>query len=285
MHPSSYLMVHRVWGNVVGNSEDLRKEADTMEKMTNSLIKIYQRKFDLPEDEIAKLLVDETWISGEQISDYKIKATVDGDSAVKYAAKICEKHFNNLPNIMKNEEEKKLEEEKKEETPVETSVEEEKLAEEEKKPAEEEKQEETPDPLEELKRENEELKKQIDELKNQDVEKRVSGMQSKMQNKINDLTKEFQNKLDTTTKELDSCKTECISLKSQLEESTKSVGELQAKVSALTDEVTQKQKALDQLNSGVLAQPAKTEQVNWRNLTGRDFLDYLAKHPEIITQK
>lgn len=88
-----------------------------------------------------------------------------------------------------------------------------------------------------------------------------------------------------TTKELDSYKTECISLKNQLEESTKSVGELQAKVSALTDEVTQKQKALDQLNSGVLAHPVKTEQVNWRNLTGRDFLDYLAKHPEIITQK
>lgn len=131
MHPSSYLMVHRVWGNVVGNSEDLRKEADTMEKMTNSLIKIYQRKFDLSEDEISKLLADETWISGEQISDYKIKATVDGDSAVKYAAKICEKHFNNIPSIMKNEEEKKPEEEvKQEETPVETPVEEEKPAEE-----------------------------------------------------------------------------------------------------------------------------------------------------------
>ena len=185
MHPSSYLMVHRVWGNVIGNSEDLRKEADTMEKMTNSLIKIYQRKFDLPEDEIAKLLADETWISGEQISDYKIKATVDGEDGVKYAAKLIDKmkKFNKQPIIMKNEEKKPEEEEvKQEETPVETLVEEEKLVEEQ-KPTEEEKQEETPDPLEELKRENEELKreneelkKQIEELKSQDVEKRVSGM-------------------------------------------------------------------------------------------------------------
>lgn len=295
MHPSSYLMIHRVWGNVVGNSEELRKEADTMEKMTKSLIKIYKRKFDLSEEEIEKLLADETWISGDQIADYKINAIVDNDEVVRYAAKLT-KIFNKCPIIKMNKEdieevkeetveEVKEETETVEETPVVEEVKEENQTEE--KP--EEKVEDTEKSVEDLEKENEDLKNEIEALKteietlkNEDIDKRVSGMQSKMQNKINDLNKEFTNKLEMTNKELDSYKNECISLKNQIEESNKSIGELQSKVSALNDELTQKQNALDKLNSGVLSNPEKVEKVNWKDLKGQEFFDYIRKHPEII---
>lgn len=268
MHPSSYLMIHRVWGLVQGNCEDLRKEADTMEMMTKSLIKIYQRKFDLSSEEIEKLLADETWISGDQIADYKINATVDDDEVVRYAAKLTDK-FNKCPIIKMNKEEIKEEiketvEEKKEETEtVENPVVEEEEVKEEKT---EETTEEIKEPVEDpektdLEKENEDLKKEIEDLKseietlkNEDVDKRVSGMQSKMQNKINDLVKDhtekiskYENEIKDYQEKLNISERNFISLKDKLEKTEK---ELSEKISALSE----KESALTQLNSGVLRQ-------------------------------
>lgn len=104
-----------------------------------------------------------------------------------------------------------------------------------------------------------------------------------MQNKINDLNKEFKNKLELINKELDDYKNESISLKNQLEESNNLVKELSDKVSALTDNLAQKETALEKLNSGVLSNPEKVEkEINWKDLKGNEFFDYLRKHPELM---
>ena len=39
--------------------------------------------------------------------------------------------------------------------------------------------------------------------------------------------------------------------------------------------------ALEKLNSGVLSNPEKVE-INWKDLKGNEFFDYLKKHPEIM---
>lgn len=113
--------------------------------------------------------------------------------------------------------------------------------------------------IEQLKNENASLKSQIAEyerkakanieveddakelISKEECEKRVSGMQSKMQAKIND----FVSQLKVKDEELNTVKAELTSLNQRLEEAN---GELSKMASALEE----KNNALAQLNAGVL---------------------------------
>lgn len=290
---SSFLMIHRVWGTVQGNCEDLRKEANIMEMMTKSLLSFYHRKFDLTDDELNDYLKAETWISGSDIKQFKLDAIVDMENEVRYAAKLIEKvkdKFHNktfierislMENKIENSEvTETVEEEKKEETVIEP-VEEEKKDE----PVEEKTTEETTaedeKSIEDIEKENEELKKEIEtlkaeieSLKTDDVEKRVSGMQSKMQNKINDITKEFKNKLEATEKELTSYKNEVISLKDKLDIASKEFSEMKSAYE-------EKKNALAELNANVNT-PNEFDKNGWKNLKGEKFFAWLDANKDTI---
>ena len=268
MGKSSFLMIHRVWGNVCGNCEDLRKEADVMEMMTRSLLSFYHRKFDLTDEQLLDYMTAETWISGGDAENFKLNAVVDDNEQVKFAAKLIEKistKFNNkaiaerLKN-MENNEETKEEVVSAEISAVPAEPVEEKQ-EETAEPAEqvEEKQEEKPS-YEELEKKIEELEKKIDDLTKQldecqkklaerepdeDVEKRVAKCQSTFQNKINN----FKAELKAKDEELQKLKDSVSSLTSELDESKK---ELQKMSAAFAE----KNNALAALNAGVLT-PSK----------------------------
>lgn len=66
MNESSLLMIHNAWMIVQGNAEELRKQADDLDKITEASIKIYKAVSNLEDDEIKKLLDEETWISSEE---------------------------------------------------------------------------------------------------------------------------------------------------------------------------------------------------------------------------
>lgn len=52
MFESSFLMCHRCWSMTIGNSEDLKKEADTMDKIDAAIRSFYHRHFDLTDEEL-----------------------------------------------------------------------------------------------------------------------------------------------------------------------------------------------------------------------------------------
>ena len=267
MSKSSFLMIHRVSGNVCGNCEDLRKEEDVMEMMTRSLLSFYHRKFDLTDEQLLDYMTAETWISGSDAENFKLNAVVDDNEQVKFAAKLIEKistKFNNkaiaerLKNMENNEETKEEVvnaeisavpaepvEEKQEET-AETAETAEQV---------EEKQEETSGKpsYEELEKKIDELTKQLDECQkklaerepDEDVEKRVAKCQSTFQNKINN----FKAELKAKDEELQKFKDTVSSLTSELDESKK---ELQKMSAAFAE----KNNALAALNAGVLT-PSK----------------------------
>ena len=133
--------------------------------------------------------------------------------------------------------------------------------------------------IEELQKKIEELEAKLAEYETEDgkdedetvtkeeCDKRVSGMQAKMQRKIND----FVNQLKVRDEELAKAKADAISLKDELDKATK---ELSKTASALVE----KEKTLAMLNAGVNS-PCET--TDWRNLKGKEFWDFLKKHPEI----
>ena len=269
---NAFMMIHLPYTCVEGNYEQIRKEADTLELFTKSLVSVYRSKFNLTDEEIIALLQAETWILGDDAETYGLKCTINKvDGELKVAAS-CKYGYKNIPRGLKKMEEKTIEEiEKtgdealetlKEEVgikeepvePVEKKVEEVEETIEEPKKEEEtevlEKLAECEKKIEELTKENEELKSKLAEMETpeeekvtkKECEKRVSGMQASMQKQIN----EHLNQLKAKDEEIRTVRAELSSLNSKLEEATK---ELTEKSSALVE----KENALAMLNAGVNA--------------------------------
>lgn len=98
---ASFLMMHNAWGMVVGNSADLRKEADVMDQMNKSIMSFYKGKFDLSEDELKDMMDNETWISGADAEKYKLHCTViDSEVEFNIAAKLDKKNFKHIPKAI-----------------------------------------------------------------------------------------------------------------------------------------------------------------------------------------
>lgn len=279
MHEGSMLMIHNPWTLIEGDAEELKKQAELMSKVKHDMVAVYMRKFDISAEEISRLMDAETWISTEDIEQYKLHATVIEGTSKIAASATKEQYYSKLKERLamtkdedKNEDkdektdEKPAEQKPTEEQPAEQKTEEkpaEKPAEKtDEKPAEEKPAEQKPaddkdkaededkddDTIEklreritELERENEELHKQLDAP----VEDRVRGMQSKMQSRINAREKEFAKQLKAKTEELATVQAKATSLQSELE---KTKGELQTTASALAEKTT----ALETLHSGVL---------------------------------
>ena len=64
------LMIHNVNGGAWGESKDLRKTADLMDKMKENIIDIYMTQSNLSRDEISKLMDKETWMTAEEALEY-----------------------------------------------------------------------------------------------------------------------------------------------------------------------------------------------------------------------
>lgn len=288
---NAFLMIHCVWTCVQGNANELRKEADTLDLFTKSLISVYRTKFNKTDDEIMSMLESETWILGEQAKDYGLNCIVnDIGSEIRIAAKCDLSKFKNLPKVFNMEKEQKkpeqveetkeLEEENKEK--VEEALEEVEKTEEteEKKPTYEElekKIQELEEKIRQLEKpEEEETQEQTEEetVTIDECQKRVSGMQAKMQLHVNDLM----GQLKAKDKELTDANAKVISLTSELESKAK---ELSEKASALAE----KENALAMLNAGVNKMPTKSQPSGWGSLEGKEFFDYLKKNNGILTIK
>lgn len=66
MSNASLLMVHNAWTMTVGNAEELRKQADDLEKITQASINVYMEKTGLDEATVKELLDNETWLDANE---------------------------------------------------------------------------------------------------------------------------------------------------------------------------------------------------------------------------
>ncbi len=63
---NGFLMIHNPWSQAAGGSEEMRKQADVLDKLKDSLVKIYADKSGMPEEDIAAAMDAETWFSAEE---------------------------------------------------------------------------------------------------------------------------------------------------------------------------------------------------------------------------
>lgn len=79
MSPASLLMIHNAWTFAMGNSEELRKQADDLEKITQASVEAYKLGASISEEEIRELMANETWILPEQAVEWGFATCIDDD--------------------------------------------------------------------------------------------------------------------------------------------------------------------------------------------------------------
>mgnify|MGYP003311852451 CR=1 FL=1 len=96
MEEASFMMIHDPWGYAEGNADEMRKEAGVLDQMKAVCMAFYRGKFNRTEEEIAALMSDETWYTGNECMQNGLKCTVV-KSDVRAAASIVGHHFAKMP--------------------------------------------------------------------------------------------------------------------------------------------------------------------------------------------
>ncbi len=81
MPKSSLLMIHNAWTRASGDANDLRKAADDLEKITKPSVEIYKSVSNLSEDEIQRMMDEETWIDADEALSYGFATEISEETA------------------------------------------------------------------------------------------------------------------------------------------------------------------------------------------------------------
>lgn len=79
MSPASLLMIHNAWTFAEGNSEELRKQADDLEKVNQTAVEAYKSVAKIPENQIKSMMDQSTWISASEALGYGFATEISGD--------------------------------------------------------------------------------------------------------------------------------------------------------------------------------------------------------------
>ena len=96
MSEGAFYMIHNPWVLMLGDSKELRKEADLLDKIGGELAKTYINKTGLTPSKIKQLMDDETWFTGEEAKSSGFIDQVDGET--KKSAEFNAGVFNNTPD-------------------------------------------------------------------------------------------------------------------------------------------------------------------------------------------
>jgi ATP-dependent Clp protease protease subunit len=119
MPVNAMMMIHNPWTGMYGNAEEFRKMADTLDKIAESSIAVYQEKTGLSEKKIKEMMDAETWMSAkdalklgfaDEIDEEKqIAASLDGKLLMMNGQKMDLTRYRNPPEIEEVKEIKEIE--------------------------------------------------------------------------------------------------------------------------------------------------------------------------------
>ena len=101
MGQGAFLMVHNPWTVTMGNAEELRKDADTLDKMRDSILSFYMSKaYGKSADDLKALMDAETWLTAD---DARAAGFLVDDYAgeLKAAASLTRRAFAKAPAAAK----------------------------------------------------------------------------------------------------------------------------------------------------------------------------------------
>ncbi len=66
MPKNSMMMIHNPWSYAVGNADDLREQADVLDKVSNMLFATYQARTGIDATLLSEMLAADTWLSADE---------------------------------------------------------------------------------------------------------------------------------------------------------------------------------------------------------------------------
>jgi len=66
MAENALMMIHDPWTMAVGDAGELRKTADTLDKVRSTLLNAYVKKADIESDKISDMMTEETWMDANE---------------------------------------------------------------------------------------------------------------------------------------------------------------------------------------------------------------------------
>ena len=83
MGEGTYLMIHEPWSWAIGSAEDMRREANVLDKMSGEMARIYCAHCDLDEGEVREKMAAETWFTAGEAVDagFADRVAEDGEVA------------------------------------------------------------------------------------------------------------------------------------------------------------------------------------------------------------
>lgn len=85
---SAIWMIHRGWSYAMGNADDMRKQAEVLDKHDDTLIDIYTAKTGKDRAVIVEDLSDETWLTGAEAVAYGLADESGGDTDAEAMAAV-----------------------------------------------------------------------------------------------------------------------------------------------------------------------------------------------------
>lgn len=116
MNDSSLLMIHNAWTLAQGNAEELRKQAEDLDKITQASVIAYVAHSSLSEEEIKDLMDKETWILPEEALEYGFATGIE-KTAKKAASQNAKMRLLDIVKMYRQEAETEEADEDEEENP------------------------------------------------------------------------------------------------------------------------------------------------------------------------
>lgn len=102
MPKNSFLMIHKASCCAFGNAEELRKVADDLGRIEESIVGTYEEhlKEGRSREEVIGMMEVETWLTADEAAE--LFDNVEAVAAVEFAAKATAQSFNNAPQSVKD---------------------------------------------------------------------------------------------------------------------------------------------------------------------------------------
>ncbi|MCU4822789.1 Clp protease ClpP [Bacillus cereus] len=105
MYANSMMMIHNAWTYASGNADQLRKAADDIERINQSMVQHYLTRAGdkLDEDTLKQLLDAETWLSAEEAMGYGLcDEIISANNAAACLDEKWAKEYKNIPQQLVN---------------------------------------------------------------------------------------------------------------------------------------------------------------------------------------
>lgn len=102
MSENAMIMIHDPWSFAVGNSEEMRKAADDMDKIKNSsILPAYTKKTGMDESKISDMMSAETWMGSTEAKELGFIDEITAEKKMAAHVNINKYNFKHVPDSLK----------------------------------------------------------------------------------------------------------------------------------------------------------------------------------------